>query len=73
MSHLVYSVYSNHWDPKLFPEPAKFDPERFLEREEDKKVAHAFIPFGGGARMCLGMGKSISNSFSDVQNWLSWN
>lgn len=39
------------WDPRVFPEPEKFRPERFLERSFH---AGEFLPFGGGQRRCLG-------------------
>jgi cytochrome P450 len=38
-------------DPKSFPNPEKFEPERFLEKNHP---ASAFLPFGGGHRRCLG-------------------
>ncbi len=38
-------------DPKTFPEPDAFRPERFLEKNVP---AAAFLPFGGGHRRCLG-------------------
>jgi cytochrome P450 len=38
-------------DPRVFPEPERFRPERFLEK---KYSASEFLPFGGGARRCLG-------------------
>jgi len=38
-------------DPKTFPEPDVFRPERFLEKSVP---ASAFLPFGGGHRRCLG-------------------
>jgi cytochrome P450 len=40
-----------HRDPVAFREPDEFRPERFLERDVD---GLAFLPFGGGPRVCLG-------------------
>ena len=40
-----------HMDPELYPEPGKFNPERFLGRGPG---AAEYFPFGGGARRCLG-------------------
>jgi cytochrome P450 len=40
-----------HGREDLYPEPARFRPERFLER---KFSPFEFLPFGGGARRCLG-------------------
>ncbi|MBX3261532.1 MAG: cytochrome P450 [Labilithrix sp.] len=39
-------------DPRVFDEPGEFKPERFLEK---KFSASEFLPFGGGARRCLGV------------------
>jgi cytochrome P450 len=42
---------------EYYKKPMEFDPERFMEgREEDKKCPFTYVPFGGGARLCLGMG-----------------
>ncbi len=45
------SINLLHMRPDLYPEPKRFRPERFLER---KYTPFEFIPFGGGARRCLG-------------------
>ncbi|XP_078692022.1 cytochrome P450 2C3-like [Branchiostoma floridae x Branchiostoma belcheri] len=48
------NLWSVHYDEKLFPDPYKFDPTRFLdERGQYKKDEHV-MPFSAGPRMCLG-------------------
>ncbi|MEZ0049104.1 cytochrome P450 [Mycobacterium sp. MAA66] len=46
----------NHRLSELWPDPERFDPERFAEpRSEHKTHRYAFAPFGGGAHKCIGM------------------
>ncbi|MBD2343292.1 cytochrome P450 [Anabaena subtropica] len=45
-------VYLTHHRPDIYPEPKRFKPERFLERQFSP---YEFLPFGGGNRRCLGM------------------
>ncbi|WP_338674792.1 cytochrome P450 [Streptomyces sp. SCSIO 30461] len=48
------SQWSAHRDPRWFPEPDTFRPERWDPRGEPAAPDHAWFPFGGGARACLG-------------------
>ena len=50
------AVAAGHRMPSVFPEPARFDPDRFLPpREEDRRTPYALATFGGGPRICLGI------------------
>ncbi|XP_053669096.1 probable cytochrome P450 9f2 [Anopheles marshallii] len=43
-----------HHDPQYYPNPSKFDPERFSEENRDKIDPNAYLPFGIGPRNCIG-------------------
>ncbi|XP_068628657.1 cytochrome P450 6B5-like [Battus philenor] len=48
-------IYEIHHDPKYFPDPEVFNPERF-SRENRSSIPHyTFLPFGNGNRICLGI------------------
>ena len=49
---VVGSIYLTHHRKEIYPDPDHFKPERFLER---RFSAFEYLPFGGGARRCIGM------------------
>ena len=51
---VVYPIHTHHMD-EWWSEPFRFDPDRFAPgRAEHERHSHSFVPFGGGAHMCLG-------------------
>ncbi|XP_039306889.1 cytochrome P450 9e2-like [Solenopsis invicta] len=53
-SVLMLPIYGLHHDPQYFPNPDKFDPERFSEENKDNIVPYSYLPFGHGPRKCIG-------------------
>nr|QLI62171.1 cytochrome P450 22 [Streltzoviella insularis] len=48
------SLYSIHMDPKYYPQPKLFDPDRFSDENKHKIKPFTFMPFGVGPRNCIG-------------------
>ena len=53
-SLIFLSSYHTQRDERWFPEPERFDPERFLPDREDEWPTFAYFPFGAGPRVCIG-------------------
>jgi cytochrome P450 len=55
-AEVVYSAATLHRDPAIFPDPLRFDPDRWLTRPEKTLPRAAYLPFGSGNRTCIGEG-----------------
>ncbi|PSN47290.1 hypothetical protein C0J52_15700 [Blattella germanica] len=51
---VALSVFGMHRDPKFFPEPETFMPERFLPENHSSRHTDAYMPFGRGRTTCIG-------------------
>ncbi len=63
-AHIVISPYALHRHPEYWPDPEAFKPERFAHGAPADRPKHAFLPFGGGPRICIG------NSFAMMEHAL---
>lgn len=51
---VLISQFVTHRDPRFFPEPLRFDPERFLGEGKAQRSKFTYFPFGAGTRQCIG-------------------
>jgi cytochrome P450 family 6 len=64
---IVIPVEAMQHDPEYFPEPDKFEPERFSEEAKSSRHHYVYLPFGEGPRLCIGKYISIF-----VTSEISW-
>lgn len=53
-SKLYLCQYVMQRDPRFFPDPERFDPDRFSENARKVRPQYSYFPFGGGPRVCIG-------------------
>ncbi len=51
---VLISQFITHRDARFFPDPLRFDPERFTPEAKARRTKFAYFPFGAGARQCIG-------------------
>ena len=53
-SEVIIWIYMTHRDARFYPDPEKFEPERFAPDRRAELPKLAYLPFGAGARACIG-------------------
>ena len=53
-AHFFFSQYIMGRDPQYFPDPLRFDPDRFTPENKAARPKFTYFPFGGGSRQCIG-------------------
>ncbi len=53
-TYFFFSQYIMQRTPEHFPDPLRFDPERFTPEAKAARPKFAYFPFGGGSRQCIG-------------------
>src|ERR1700704_5883160 len=51
---VLISQFVTHRDPRYFPDPLRFDPNRFTSEAKSRRTKFTYFPFGAGVRQCIG-------------------
>ncbi|MGW5343237.1 cytochrome P450 [Streptomyces sp. NPDC004050] len=61
-SNVILAPWVTHRNPRYWPDPERFDPDRFSPEAEAERPRYAWFPFGGGPRACIGQHFSMLES-----------
>ncbi|MEO1336525.1 MAG: cytochrome P450, partial [Myxococcota bacterium] len=59
---VLISPFVIHRHPELWPDPERFDPDRFLPHAVETRDRLAWMPFGAGPRVCVGGGFALQEA-----------
>ncbi|XP_046382741.1 cytochrome P450 6k1-like [Ischnura elegans] len=68
---VMISLFGLHKDPRYFPDPETFNPDRFSEENFKKIPNYVYMPFGEGPRNCVGMRFGVMQTKVGLVNILS--
>jgi cytochrome P450 len=66
----MINIIGMHRRPDVFGTPEAFDPDRWEPGRETSEMRHAFIPFGGGPRICIGNHFALMEAQLILATWL---
>nr|CAD7441619.1 unnamed protein product [Timema bartmani] len=69
-TRVLIPAYAIHHDPEFYPEPEKFDPERFTEENKGSRPSCTYLPFGEGPRICIGEVLCVLSDFRYIRERL---
>ncbi|KAJ8683823.1 hypothetical protein QAD02_019615 [Eretmocerus hayati] len=62
-THVMIRLFDTHRDPNFWPEPDKFNPDRFLPESMKDRHPFAYVPFSAGPRNCIGTTVNFIHDF----------